>query len=100
MKSIFEKWKRIFKRGKKHRCTRDELHDEVDTEVDYDPVSPEEVKEIQKTFTDNARLGWRRVAIRRRSKSVPKLFNETNSPNVELLDSPNTSPVKRLLFGC
>ena len=92
MKSIFEKWKSIFKRSKKHRCLRDELHDEVSTEVDYDPVSREEGKEIQKTpLTDNARLGWRRVAIRRRSKSVT---------NVELVDSPNTSPVKRLLSGC
>ena len=72
MKSIFEKWKSIFKRSKKHRCLRDELHDEVDTEVDYDPVSREEVKEIQKT------------PLRRRSKSVPKLFNESNSPKANI----------------
>ena len=72
MKSIFEKWKSIFKRSKKHRCLRDEVHDEVDTEVDYDPVSREEVKEIQKT------------PLRRRSKSVPKLFNESNSPKANI----------------
>ena len=50
MKSIFEKWKSIFKRSKKHRCLRDQVHDEVDTELDYDPVSREEVKEIPPNF--------------------------------------------------
>ena len=58
MKSIFEKWKNIFKRNKKTRLRE---------EVDYDPDS-REIEVIVQT------------PLRRRSKSVPKLFTESSSP--------------------
>ena len=67
MKSIFEKWKNIFKKNKKQR-----LREEEET-VDYDPVSREDdAKPIPRT------------PLRRRSKSVPKLFNESNSPKANI----------------
>ena len=58
MKSIFEKWKNIFKRNKKTRLRED---------VDYDPDS-RDIEVIVKT------------PLRRRSRSVPKLFTESDSP--------------------